>query len=124
MSMNLEERLKENPELKKQVDELNAFIDKHGTREGSLINVLHRAQEIFGYLPDDTGSQFSIFKINTLFMISYSGRTRQSRRTFDYFRNQLQPFGALGKSYAEKTDSVPLAKIIEALNFVRNFSIR
>lgn len=53
MSMNLEERLKENPELKKQVDELNAFIDKHGTREGSLINVLHRAQEIFGYLPDE-----------------------------------------------------------------------
>ena len=53
MSMNLEERLKENPELKKQVDEHNVFIDEHGTREGSLINVLHRAQEIFGYLPDE-----------------------------------------------------------------------
>ena len=53
MKMNLEDRLKENPELKKQFDLLDAYIRDLATPEGSLINVLHRAQEIFGYLPDD-----------------------------------------------------------------------
>lgn len=53
MNMNLEDRLKENPELKKQFDLLDAYIGELATPDGSLINVLHRAQEIFGYLPDE-----------------------------------------------------------------------
>ena len=31
--------------------ELEEFIDKLETKEGSLIAVLHKAQNIFGYLP-------------------------------------------------------------------------
>ena len=31
--------------------ELDVFIDSLETQEGSLISVLHKAQEIFGYLP-------------------------------------------------------------------------
>lgn len=31
--------------------ELDVFIDSLETKEGSLISVLHKAQEIFGYLP-------------------------------------------------------------------------
>lgn len=36
---------------KAKFDELEAFIDKLETHKGALIAVLHRAQEIFGYLP-------------------------------------------------------------------------
>src|SRR5450756_2886037 len=53
MKMNLEDRLRENPELKRQFDALDVYISELATPEGSLINVLHRAQEIFGYLPDE-----------------------------------------------------------------------
>lgn len=53
MQMNLEDRLKENPELKKQFDKLDAYIDEQAGQQGTLINVMHRAQEIFGYLPDE-----------------------------------------------------------------------
>lgn len=53
MQMNLQDRLNENPELKRQFDELDACIDEKAGQQGSLINVMHRAQEIFGYLPDD-----------------------------------------------------------------------
>ena len=53
MRMNVQDRLNENPELKKQFDELDAYIDEKAEQQGSLINVMHRAQEIFGYLPDE-----------------------------------------------------------------------
>jgi NADH:ubiquinone oxidoreductase subunit E len=53
MRMNVQDRLNENPELKKQFDELDAYIDEKAGQQGSLINVMHRAQEIFGYLPDE-----------------------------------------------------------------------
>ena len=33
--------------------ELEEFIDKLETKEGSLIAVLHKAQNIFGYLPKE-----------------------------------------------------------------------
>lgn len=33
--------------------ELDVFIDSLETKEGSLISVLHKAQEIFGYLPKE-----------------------------------------------------------------------
>lgn len=36
---------------KKLFDELDLFIDSLPTKEGSLIQVLHHAQGIFGYLP-------------------------------------------------------------------------
>ena len=53
MRMNLEDRLKENPELKRQFGELDVYINEKASQQGNLINVMHRAQEIFGYLPDD-----------------------------------------------------------------------
>lgn len=34
-------------------DELSAFIDNLETTKGALIEILHRAQKIFGYLPRD-----------------------------------------------------------------------
>lgn len=34
-------------------EELDAFIDKIEDKTGALIAVLHKAQEIFGYLPED-----------------------------------------------------------------------
>lgn len=51
--MNLEDRLKENPELKRQFGGLYVYINEKASQQGSLINVMHRAQEIFGYLSDD-----------------------------------------------------------------------
>ncbi|MEN8904787.1 MAG: NADH-quinone oxidoreductase subunit NuoE [Clostridiales bacterium] len=33
--------------------ELDAFINEIGSDEGNLITVLHKAQELFGYLPND-----------------------------------------------------------------------
>jgi len=60
MRMNLEDRLNENPELKRQFGELDAFINERASQQGSLINVMHRAQEIFGYLPDDVLDYVSI----------------------------------------------------------------
>jgi NADH-quinone oxidoreductase subunit E len=53
MRMSLEDRLKDNPELKRQFGELDVYINEKASQQGSLINVMHRAQEIFGYLPDD-----------------------------------------------------------------------
>lgn len=53
MHVNLEDRLKENPELRKQFQALDAYIDERAGQQGTLINVMHRAQEIFGYLPDE-----------------------------------------------------------------------
>ena len=38
---------------KELYDELGAFIDSLETTKGALIEILHRAQEIFGYLPRD-----------------------------------------------------------------------
>lgn len=34
-----------------QVDKIHAICDLFGNREGELINVLHKCQETFGYLP-------------------------------------------------------------------------
>jgi len=34
-----------------QVDKIHAICDSFGNREGELINVLHKCQETFGYLP-------------------------------------------------------------------------
>ncbi|MGL5712034.1 MAG: NAD(P)H-dependent oxidoreductase subunit E [Paraclostridium sp.] len=38
---------------KKLFDELNLFIDSLSTKDGSLIQVLHHAQGLFGYLPKE-----------------------------------------------------------------------
>ena len=38
---------------KEKYKELQAFIDRLEQTEGALIHVLHKAQEIFGYLPRD-----------------------------------------------------------------------
>ncbi len=38
---------------KEKFDELDAFIDHLETREGALIETLHKAQNLFGYLPRD-----------------------------------------------------------------------
>lgn len=43
-----------NEELpKEKFDELESFIDSMETNKGALIKILHKAQEIFGYLPRD-----------------------------------------------------------------------
>jgi NADH:ubiquinone oxidoreductase subunit E len=36
-----------------RLNELNEVIEKHKNMEGALIMILHRAQEIYGYLPED-----------------------------------------------------------------------
>lgn len=38
---------------KDKLEELRNYIDTLETKEGSLISVLHQAQRIFGYLPED-----------------------------------------------------------------------
>ncbi|MCX7749855.1 MAG: NAD(P)H-dependent oxidoreductase subunit E [Clostridia bacterium] len=38
---------------KEKYDELKSFIDGLETTKGALIEILHRAQDIFGYLPRD-----------------------------------------------------------------------
>lgn len=42
-----------NPQRDQLFEELAEFIDALPDRTGSLIAVLHKAQEIFGYLPED-----------------------------------------------------------------------
>ena len=43
-----------NEELpKEKFDELESFIDNMETNKGELIRILHKAQDIFGYLPRD-----------------------------------------------------------------------
>lgn len=42
-----------NLENNQMFQELNNFIDSLETKDGALIEVLHRAQEIFGYLPKE-----------------------------------------------------------------------
>lgn len=43
-----------NEELpKEKFDELESFIDSMETNKGALIKILHKAQDIFGYLPRD-----------------------------------------------------------------------
>ena len=37
--------------FQKQLDELDKFIDALPTKEGKLITVLHKAQDLIGYLP-------------------------------------------------------------------------
>lgn len=36
-----------------KIDQLLAICDKHGNRPGELINILHKAQHLFGYLPPE-----------------------------------------------------------------------
>lgn len=38
---------------KEKFDELEAFIDNMETTKGALIEILHKAQDLFGYLPRD-----------------------------------------------------------------------
>lgn len=38
---------------KEKFDELEAFIEGLGTTKGALIEILHKAQSLFGYLPRD-----------------------------------------------------------------------
>lgn len=38
---------------KEKYDELNAFIESLETTKGALIEILHKAQHVFGYLPRD-----------------------------------------------------------------------
>lgn len=42
-----------NNEKNEMFKELDAFIDALPSKEGALIEVLHRAQHIFGYLPEE-----------------------------------------------------------------------
>lgn len=43
--------------LKKECfDELESFVNKLSDKNGALISVLHKAQEIFGYLPQEVQS--------------------------------------------------------------------
>ena len=39
--------------MKEQFAELDRFIEELESKEGALISVLHKAQEIFGYLPQE-----------------------------------------------------------------------
>jgi len=39
--------------MKEQFDKLDKFIDNLKSKDGALISVLHEAQEIFGYLPEE-----------------------------------------------------------------------
>lgn len=41
------------PELDERYQELSKVIDEYRDLEGALIMVLHRAQQIFGYLPEE-----------------------------------------------------------------------
>ncbi len=43
----------ENKFAEEKFRELDAFIEKVGAREGNLIEILHKAQELFGYLPKE-----------------------------------------------------------------------
>ncbi len=43
--------IKEKPVSKEHYEELEKFIDGLDTKEGALINVLHKAQGLVGYLP-------------------------------------------------------------------------
>lgn len=36
-----------------KIDQLLAICDEHGNRPGELINILHKAQHLFGYLPPE-----------------------------------------------------------------------
>ncbi len=40
-------------DFSKQIKELDAFIDAMPTKEGKLITVLHKAQDLVGYLPNE-----------------------------------------------------------------------
>ncbi|MGL6099914.1 MAG: NAD(P)H-dependent oxidoreductase subunit E [Fusobacteriaceae bacterium] len=42
-----------NQEKERCYKELEKFIEKLSEREGSLISVLHKGQEIFGYIPEE-----------------------------------------------------------------------
>lgn len=43
----------QNPQKDRLYDELDSYIESLEDKSSSLIAVLHRAQEIFGYLPED-----------------------------------------------------------------------
>ena len=43
----------ENKFEKEKFGELDAFIDKKGAVEANLIEILHKAQDLFGYLPKE-----------------------------------------------------------------------
>ena len=38
------------------VKQVRAICDKHGNQPGELINILHEAQHLHGYLPEEIGS--------------------------------------------------------------------
>ncbi|MGM0509028.1 MAG: NAD(P)H-dependent oxidoreductase subunit E [Fusobacteriota bacterium] len=52
----MSENCGENKEAKKCYDELEKFIKELPEKKGALITVLHKAQEIFGYLPREVQS--------------------------------------------------------------------
>jgi len=41
----------ENEEIKKKFEEIEKIVETYKDKEGSLIQILHRSQEIYGYLP-------------------------------------------------------------------------
>jgi len=43
----------QNALVQEKFNELDCYIDSLGTEEGILISVLHKAQDLFGYLPNE-----------------------------------------------------------------------
>ncbi|OYO40613.1 NAD(P)-dependent iron-only hydrogenase diaphorase component iron-sulfur protein [Lachnotalea glycerini] len=52
-----------NPQIEQDFNKLEKFIEDLPDKKGSLIAVLHKAQEIFGYLPEDV-QKFVAKKLN------------------------------------------------------------
>ena len=44
------------------VEQVRAICDKHGNQPGELINILHEAQHLHGYLPEEM--QLSLIHIS------------------------------------------------------------
>ena len=42
-----------------KIDQLLAICDEHGNRPGELINILHKAQHLFGYLPPNKAARLN-----------------------------------------------------------------
>ena len=68
--------------IQMKIDELLAVCDEHNNDPGELINILHAAQGIFGYLPREVHSGFqSIWSCDVLFVLYHD-----SEGEISYFR--------------------------------------
>ena len=120
-------------------EQVKAICDKYGNLPGELINILHEAQHLQGYLPEEmqrliahklnipVSKVYGVVTFYTFFTMTPKGKypisvcmgtacyVRGSEKLLEEFKRVLGPVVIIGEKVYGRLQSVDVKKIIEDL---------